>query len=266
MSAIPALRVHPAVRYRAHCSQADCVCARYVLAQAAKAARALGITRGRWEYPPSYRVLPTEQVPVVIAAHSEREAVQMRWGLIPWWAAGVPLKASTINATVERMERAPSYRDAWQRAQRCIFAMAGFYEPHVNADGSRDQFFIHLAEREVFGVAGLWERSRRADGSYVHSCTLITVPANHLLAEVHNHRATHAGDSRGVCARCLARRHATAGARHAATLSGRVDGGLESEPPRQRSAGTERREPHRARLIAKCVTVHAPGRAVLMRC
>jgi putative SOS response-associated peptidase YedK len=164
------------------------VCARYVLAQAAKAARALGITRGRWEYPPSYRVLPTEQVPVVIAAHSEREAVQMRWGLIPWWAAGVPLKASTINATVERMERAPSYRDAWQRAQRCIFAMAGFYEPHVNADGSRDQFFIHLAEREVFGVAGLWERSRRADGSYVHSCTLITVPANHLLAEVHNHK------------------------------------------------------------------------------
>lgn len=164
------------------------MCARYVLAQAAKAARAFGITRGRWEYPLSYRVLPTEQVPVVVAANGEREALQMRWGLIPWWASGVPLKASTINATVERLDRAPSYRDAWKRAQRCIFAMAGFYEPHVNEDASRDQFFIHLTEREVFGVAGLWERSRRADGSYVHSCTLITVPANQLLAEVHNHK------------------------------------------------------------------------------
>jgi putative SOS response-associated peptidase YedK len=32
----------------------------------------------------------------------------------------------------------------------------------------------------------LWERSRRADGSWLHSCTLITVPANRLLSEVHN--------------------------------------------------------------------------------
>jgi len=100
----------------------------------------------------------------------------------------VPLKASTINATVERVESAPSYRDPWARGQRCIFVMGGFYEPHVNADGSRDPFFLHLADREVFGVAGLWDRSRRSDGSYVFSCTLITVPANRLLAEVHNEK------------------------------------------------------------------------------
>jgi putative SOS response-associated peptidase YedK len=37
-------------------------------------------------------------------------------------------------------------------------------------------------------VAGLWERSRRADGSYVFSATLITLPANPLLAEVHNEK------------------------------------------------------------------------------
>jgi putative SOS response-associated peptidase YedK len=162
------------------------MCGKYILAQAAKAERAMGIRRGRWEYPLSYRVLPTEQVPVVVAASGEREAAQMRWGLIPYWAHGVPLKASTINATVERIDRAPSYRDAWLRGQRCILVMGGFYEPHVNADGSRDPFFLRLADREVFGVAGLWDRSRREDGSYVFSCTLITVAANRLLAEVHN--------------------------------------------------------------------------------
>ena len=162
------------------------MCGKYILAQAAKAERAMGIRRGRWDYPLSYRVLPSEEVPVVIAACGEREAALMRWGLIPWWAHGVALRASTINATVERIDTAPSYRDPWQRAQRCIMPMAGFYEPHVNEDGSRDPFFLHLIEREVFGVAGLWERSRRADGSYVVSCTLITVPANRLLAEVHN--------------------------------------------------------------------------------
>jgi putative SOS response-associated peptidase YedK len=164
------------------------MCGKYILAQAAKAERAMGIRRGHWEYPPSYRVLPTEQVPVVVAASGEPEAAQMRWGLIPWWAYGVPLKASTINATVERLDSAPSYRDPWNRAQRCIFVMGGFYEPHVNADGSRDPYFVHLVDREVFGVAGLWERSARQDGSYVFSCTLITLPANALLAEVHNHK------------------------------------------------------------------------------
>jgi putative SOS response-associated peptidase YedK len=163
------------------------MCGKYILAQAAKAERALGIRRGHWQYPVSFRVLPTEQVPVVVAAaDGEREATLMRWGLVPWWAHGVPLKASTINATAERLEHAPSYRDAWRRGQRCLLAMGGFYEPHLNEDGSRDQFFVRLEDREVFGVAGLWERSRRADGSYVHSCTLITVPANALLAIVHN--------------------------------------------------------------------------------
>jgi putative SOS response-associated peptidase YedK len=163
------------------------MCGKYILAQAAKAERAMGIRRGHWEYPLSYRVLPTEQVPVVVAAaDGAREAAVMRWGLVPWWTHGVALKASTINATAERLESAPSYRDPWRRGQRCLLVMGGFYEPHLNEDGSRDQFFVRLADREVFGVAGLWERSRRADGSFLFSCTLITVPANPLLAAVHN--------------------------------------------------------------------------------
>ncbi len=162
------------------------MCGKYILAQAAKAERAMLIRRGHWDYPPSYRVLPSEQVPVVVQREGEREAAQMRWGLVPWWRRGVPLKASTINATVERIEDAPAYRDAWRRAQRCILVMAGFYEPHLNEDGTSDPYFVHLTDREVFGVAGLWERSPRADGSCLLSCTLITVPANALLAAVHN--------------------------------------------------------------------------------
>jgi len=162
------------------------MCGKYILAQAAKAERAMGIQRGHWDHPLSYRVLPTEQVPVVVAVGGERDAALMRWGLVPWWSHGVPLKVSTINATAERLDRAPSYRDPWRRGQRCLIVMGGFYEPHLNGDGSRDQYFVRLGDREVFGVAGLWERSRRADGSYLISCTLITVLANPLMAAVHN--------------------------------------------------------------------------------
>src|SRR5205807_8383932 len=133
-----------------------------------------------WEYPLSYRVLPTEQVPVVVAEAGEREAAMMRWGLIPYWAYGVPLKASTINATVERIASAPSYKDPWHRGQRCILVMGGFYEPHVNADGTRDPFFVQLADREVFGVAGLWVPSRRRAGRSSFSSRLSRVLPNLL--------------------------------------------------------------------------------------
>ena len=101
------------------------MCGKYILAQAAKAERALGIRRGRWEYPLSYRVLPSEEVPVVVSEEGEREATLMRWGLVPYWANGVPLKASTINARAERIESAPSYRDPWERGQRCLLIIHG---------------------------------------------------------------------------------------------------------------------------------------------
>jgi putative SOS response-associated peptidase YedK len=66
--------------------------------------------------------------------------------------------------------------------------MAGFYEPHVFADGRKEPFYVHLADRPIFGVAGLWDRKRSADGSEVLSCTLITVPPNSLMAEIHNEK------------------------------------------------------------------------------
>ena len=111
----------------------------------------------------------------------------MRWGLIPWWAHGVPLKASTINATVERIESAPSYRDPWKRGQRCILVMGGFYEPHVNADGSRDPFFVRLRARRSVrrrGAVGSLAARRRLVRVLLHAHH--ACPRIRLLAQVHN--------------------------------------------------------------------------------
>ena len=35
-------------------------------------------------------------------------------------------------------------------------------------------------------MAGLWDASRADDGSVIQSCTIITMPPNPLLAEIHN--------------------------------------------------------------------------------
>lgn len=35
-------------------------------------------------------------------------------------------------------------------------------------------------------MAGLWDESHRADGEIIISCTIVTMPANQLMRDVHN--------------------------------------------------------------------------------
>ena len=63
---------------------------------------------------------PTQQVLVVRATDREHEGTMMRWGLVPFFAKGVPGNYSTINARIESMQTSASYRGPWKRGQRCL--------------------------------------------------------------------------------------------------------------------------------------------------
>ena len=80
----------------------------------------------------------------------------------------------------------PCWRGPWKRGQRCVLPATGFYEWHVNEDGSKTPFYITCADQPVFGFAGLWDSSRAEDGTALESCTIITMPPNPLMAEIHN--------------------------------------------------------------------------------
>lgn len=163
------------------------MCGRYILAQIEKAERAFELGRISWTFSASYNIAPGQNVPVVrLGADGVREGVMMRWGLIPSFAHGEPPRFATINATLERIETGPCWRGPWKRAQRCILPTTSFYEWHVNTDGTKQPFVIEVADQPVFGFAGLWDRSIRADGTAIESCTIITVPASKLMAEIHN--------------------------------------------------------------------------------
>lgn len=164
------------------------MCGRYILAQLAAAERAFKLASTQWRFTASFNIAPTQSVPVVRLSEGVREGVMMRWGLIPFFAHGEAPKYSTINARIETLTSAPSYRTPWKRAQRCILPASGFYEWHSPTEGARQPFYIHLADQEVFGFAGIWDRSTRADGSVIESCTIVTMPANALLQEIHNDR------------------------------------------------------------------------------
>lgn len=162
------------------------MCGRYVNPATAEAERYFAVHLINWKFERSYNVAPTQQVPVVRQQDGQREGLLMRWGLVPFFAKGVPPKYSTINATIEKLEDGACWRAPWKRGQRCLVPATGFYEWHVNADGSKTPFYITMADQPVFAFAGLWDRSVRADGAEMQSCTIITMPPNKLMAEIHN--------------------------------------------------------------------------------
>jgi putative SOS response-associated peptidase YedK len=137
----------------------------------------------------SFNVAPTDSVPVVrVIRHSEgeREAVLMRWGLIPFFARGEPPKYSTINAAIEKLSMAPAWRGPWERGQRCIMPCAGFYEWKMMEAGRKQPYYIKPANEETFAFAALWDKSITPAGEAILSCAVITMPANELLRDIHN--------------------------------------------------------------------------------
>ena len=163
------------------------MCGRYVSKTEAALERDWGLTRPAPLFE-SYNIAPTTAVPVVRERHGERTCDLLRWGLVPSWAKGIPPKLSTINARLETIATAPSYRGPWQRGQRCLLPALGFYEWQVR-DESKQPWFIHLGDQPLFGLAGLWDASTAADGTVLESCTIITMPANAFMAEIHNSKA-----------------------------------------------------------------------------
>ena len=162
------------------------MCGRYVLKMLKALDEEFSIIHRTWNFEESYNIAPTQQVPVVLDVNGVRTGTMMRWGLIPFFARGEPPKYSTINASLEKVETGPTWRGPWKRGQRCLLPASGFYEWHVGEDGRKQPFYIHVADQEVFGFAGLWDRSVKADGTAVESCAIITLPANALMAEIHN--------------------------------------------------------------------------------
>ena len=134
----------------------------------------------------NYNVCPTQQVPVVRVSAERRQGELLRWGLIPFFAKGEPGKYLTTNARLETVATSPAYRGPWKRGQRCLQLASGFYEWHTDEAGSKSPYYIHLADQAVFAFASLWDRSVKPDGTAVESCTIITMPANSLMHDIHN--------------------------------------------------------------------------------
>ena len=133
----------------------------------------------------SYNVAPAQHVPVVREREGHRTCELLRWGLVPYWAKGIPPHLSTINARLETISTAPTYRDPWIRGQRCILPALGFYAWQEFQSG-KEPYYITVAEQPLFGMAGVWDYSETADRVGFDSCAIITMPATPFMAQIDN--------------------------------------------------------------------------------
>ena len=163
------------------------MCGRYLSPDSAAIEREFSLVRTVWRFPARFNVAPSQMVPAVRVNGRERVGSLLRWGLVPFFARGTPPTYSTINARMETVQTAASYRGPWKRAQRCLLPANGFYEWQLNADGkTKTPYYIHLIDQPIFAFAGLWDASRNDGGVETESCTHITMPANEFVGRIHN--------------------------------------------------------------------------------
>lgn len=160
------------------------MCERYVLPAQVDAEREFEPTQRWWKFGSSFNVSFPQYVPVIRAHDGATEGVMMRWGLVPPEAEGVPLLDERPDFDFEKLGQTQDSREPWLNSQRCIVPVAGFYAWQLTSQRYRQPYFVGVVDRAVFGLAAFWTRSESEEDDVIESCSIITVPANPLVAEI----------------------------------------------------------------------------------
>lgn len=132
---------------------------------------------------PRWNIAPSQAVSV-IANRRERRLRSARWGLVPHWATDPSIGHRLINARAETLAQRPAFREALER-RRCVVPADGFYE-WQRRGRTRQPFHLRRRDGELLALAGLWDVWRAPDGERLASCAIVTVPANDLVAAIHD--------------------------------------------------------------------------------
>jgi putative SOS response-associated peptidase YedK len=156
------------------------MCGRFVSPDAASITREFKLVRAGWRFPANFNTAPAQAVPAIRTREGESLGILQHWGFGGHGA---------FNAGIETLATSAIFRASWNQGRRCIIPALGFYEWHVNSDGTKQPYYIHVDDQDVFGVAGLWEQSAMDANTVTECCGIITMPANALLREIHGEGA-----------------------------------------------------------------------------
>jgi putative SOS response-associated peptidase YedK len=152
---------------------------------------------GRFNVAPSQEVLTVRSSPdPEEAAHGEREARLMRWGLVPRWAKDLKVGYKMINAKAENLTSSRAYAPLVGKFRhRCLIVADGFYEwmkaedpkqprqPwHFTVDGGEPFAFAGICTRKEWGD----DEDRGVEDGWLYSCTIVTTTPNEVVSKVHD--------------------------------------------------------------------------------
>lgn len=161
------------------------MCGRYTLRARLNRLLEIYAAESQIEWEPRYNIAPTQDVVAIRHAEDsdQREAVLLRWGLIPPWADDPKIGNRMINARSETIAEKPSFKSPLKR-RRCLVVADGFYEWRKEGK-AKQPYFIHMKDDQPFAFAGLWQRWKK-DNLTIESCTIITTAANQLMSPLHD--------------------------------------------------------------------------------
>jgi putative SOS response-associated peptidase YedK len=129
-----------------------------------------------------------DKLPIITAA--EPQIIQLfDWGLIPHYTRTIEdakkIKTQTINCRTETIFEKPSFKHSAMH-QRCLVLADGFVEYQHHSAGLQP-FYITLKDEQLFAMAGIYSTwLNPATGNKQSTFSIATVPANPLMAEIHN--------------------------------------------------------------------------------
>ena len=112
----------------------------------------------------------------------------MKWGLIPNWEKDEQeahdMQNKTLNARSETIFKKGVFTSVLKK--RCMVLVEGFYEwQHVGK--KKIPYFVHLIENGPFALGGLYDEWTNPNtGEITEGFSIVTLPANPLMAEIHN--------------------------------------------------------------------------------
>ena len=139
---------------------------------------------------PRYNICPTQPVTCIRQSSEQAlEIVDLRWGLVPFWAKDLKIGAKMINARSETASSKPSFRAAF-KSRRCLVLADGFYE-WKKVGSQKQPHYISRSDDQPFCMAGLWEswkdNSENApNDTVIETCTILTTSANATMEPLHD--------------------------------------------------------------------------------
>lgn len=143
---------------------------------------------------PNDDVRPTTQQVFARIEDGEWALEKGRWGLVPFWRNGKPLKdtvkgandgwkMTTFNARCEGVATASTFKGAFAR-RRCVVPASAWYE-WTGETGSKVKHTFRRADDGVIWFAGIWDNVSTPDAGEVTSFTILTGPSEGMLADYH---------------------------------------------------------------------------------